>query len=122
MTQDEMDKLDYQVATEVMGWHPGPAYGDRDGWCDDTGQAMVSRMYFLPSRCFDLSANLILQKASEWRVEKNEYGQYEAELSFHCTEFCETGYAEAETPYIAICQAALMWARKLKIPAKVPAA
>ena len=62
MTQDEMDEIDRRVAEEVMGWHRGPAYGSLDGWLDANNDVIVTRMYFLPSRFFDLAAHLVMDK------------------------------------------------------------
>ena len=88
--------------------------------CQDAGpemDAMINKVVFgemevyvpvVPYSTSFAAALGILEKAAEWRIEKNEYGIYEAEMSVHKSSICSSSYASADTPALAICKVALL--------------
>ena len=113
MTQDEMDALDRQVAEEVMGWHLGDGYGHNDAWLDEAGVVQVTRLYFLPSRMWDLAAWLVWKKLPpHWRTLK----EIEGTFTIRAADEPSICIASDHTAPLAICYAALEWARQAKVP------
>lgn len=117
MNQDDMDTLDVQVAQEVMGWHIGNGYGTSDGWVDDQGVCQVTRMYFLPSRMWDLAAWLVVEKLAAQKIATRietivALGQYKVSVQLLDTHRRELLAVYADSAQQAVCDAALQWVRR----------